>query len=55
METGSETLLLNGEPTACRVLQVEYKAPTDIPSRSRACSDATCESLMVSGQGHLPD
>lgn len=31
METGSETLPLNGEPTACRVLQVEYKAPTDTP------------------------
>jgi hypothetical protein len=43
METGSETLPLNGEPTACRVLQVEYKAPTDTPKPSPVtysiCSD----------------
>jgi len=30
-ETGSETLPLNGAPTACRVLEVEYKAPADAP------------------------
>jgi len=30
-ETGSEMLLLNGAPTACRLLQVEYKAPADAP------------------------
>ncbi|HEY6377046.1 MAG TPA: TlpA disulfide reductase family protein [Edaphobacter sp.] len=42
-ETGSETLPLNGTPTACRVLQVEYKAPADVPKPSPAtysiCSD----------------
>jgi hypothetical protein len=30
-ETGSETLPLNGAPTACRVLQVEYKTRADAP------------------------
>ena len=43
VETGSETLPLNGDPTACRVLQVEYKAPTDTPKPSPVtysiCSD----------------
>jgi peroxiredoxin len=33
-ETGSDTLPLNGAPTACRVLQVEYKAPADAPKAS---------------------
>jgi hypothetical protein len=35
-ETGSETLQLNGAPTACRVLQVEYKAAADAPKPSPA-------------------
>jgi hypothetical protein len=43
LETGSETLPLNGEPTACRVLQVGYKVPTDTPKPSPVtysiCSD----------------
>jgi hypothetical protein len=30
-ETGSETLPLNGAPTPCRVLQVEYKTRADAP------------------------
>jgi cytochrome c biogenesis protein CcmG/thiol:disulfide interchange protein DsbE len=30
-EAGSETLPLNGTPTACRVLGVEYKVPDDAP------------------------
>jgi hypothetical protein len=30
-ETGSETLPLNGAPTACRVLQVEYKVSVGAP------------------------
>jgi hypothetical protein len=42
-ETGSETLSLNGAPTACRVLQVVYKAPADAPKPSPVtysiCSD----------------
>jgi hypothetical protein len=42
-ETGSETLSLNGAPTACRVLQVIYKAPADAPKPSPVtysiCSD----------------
>ncbi len=42
-ETGSETLPLNGTPTACRVLQVEYKAPADdpkpLPATYSICSD----------------
>ncbi len=42
-ETGSETLPLNGAPTACRVLQVEYKAPADGSKRPPVtysiCSD----------------
>jgi hypothetical protein len=42
-ETGSEALPLNGAPTACRVLQVEYKASTDTPKPSPVtysiCSD----------------
>jgi hypothetical protein len=31
-ETGSETLPLNGAPIACRVLQIEYKAPANAPN-----------------------
>jgi hypothetical protein len=42
-ETGSETLPLNEAPTACRVLQVVYKAPADAPKPSPVtysiCSD----------------
>lgn len=42
-ETGSETLSLNGAPTACRVLQVVYKVPADAPKPSPVtysiCSD----------------
>ena len=42
-ETGSETLPLNGAPTACRVIQVEYKAPLDVakpsPVTYSICSD----------------
>jgi peroxiredoxin len=30
-ETGTETLPLNGATSACRVLQVQYKAPADAP------------------------
>lgn len=42
-ETGSDVLPLNGAPTACRVLQVEYKAAEDAPKPSLVtysiCSD----------------
>jgi peroxiredoxin len=42
-ETGSDTLPLNGAPTACRMLQVEYQAPADAPKPSEVtysiCSD----------------
>ncbi len=42
-ETGSDTLPLNGAPTVCRVLQVEYKTPADAPKSSPVtysiCSD----------------
>jgi peroxiredoxin len=42
-ETGSETLPLNGAPTACRVLEVEYKGREDVPKPSPVmysiCSD----------------
>ena len=30
-ETGSETLPLNGAPTTCRILEVDYKFPDDAP------------------------
>jgi peroxiredoxin len=30
-ETGAETLPLNGAASACRMLQVQYKSPTDAP------------------------
>jgi len=42
-ETGTETLPLNGAPSACRVLQVQYKAPADAPKPApitySICSD----------------
>jgi cytochrome c biogenesis protein CcmG/thiol:disulfide interchange protein DsbE len=42
-ETGTETLPLNGSPTACRVLQVQYKAPAEgakpAPVAYSICSD----------------
>jgi len=42
-ETGTETLPLNGGPTACRVLQVQYKSPADAPKPAPViysiCSD----------------
>ena len=42
-ETGKETLPLNGSPSACRVLQVQYNAPADAPKPAPVtysiCSD----------------
>jgi peroxiredoxin len=42
-ETGSETLPLNGLPTACRILEVDYKSPADAakpaPVTYSICSD----------------
>ncbi len=42
-ETGTETLPLNGQPSACRVLQVQYKPPPDAPKAAPVtysiCSD----------------
>lgn len=42
-ETGTETLPLNGIPSACRVLQVQYKSPADAPKPAPVtysiCSD----------------
>jgi peroxiredoxin len=42
-ETGSETLPLNGATSACRVLKVQYKSPTDAPKPAPVtysiCSD----------------
>jgi peroxiredoxin len=42
-ETGTERLPLNGAPSACRVLQVQYKSPADAPKPApvtySVCSD----------------
>jgi hypothetical protein len=42
-ETGTESLPLNGAPTACRVLQAQYKSPADAPKPAPVtysiCSD----------------
>gem|GEM_PF-5061051 len=42
-ETGTETLPLNGAPSSCRVLQVQYKSPADAPKPAPVtysiCSD----------------
>src|ERR1035437_3022526 len=42
-ETGTETLPLNGAPSRCRVLQVQYKSPADAPKPAPVtysiCSD----------------
>ena len=39
-ETGTETLPLNGAPSACRVLQVQYKPPADAaPVTYSICGD----------------
>ena len=50
-ETGSETLPLNAAPCACRVLQVQYKAPPDqtksAPVSYSICSDKRSDKHLV--------
>jgi len=56
-ETGTETLPLNGAPSACRVLQVQYKWPPDAPKPTPVtysiCSDrhVVLKKVMVYSTG----
>jgi peroxiredoxin len=61
-ETGTETLHLNGAPSTCRVLQVQYKSPTDAPKPAPVtysiCSDRhlVLKKVMLYATGrHLTD
>jgi peroxiredoxin len=61
-ETGTETLPLNGAPSDCRVLQVQYKPPADAPKPAPVtysiCTDrhVVLKKVMLYATGrHLTD
>jgi peroxiredoxin len=61
-ETGKESLPLNGAPSACRVLQVQYKSPADAPKPAPVtysiCSDRhlALKKVMLYATGrHMTD
>jgi peroxiredoxin len=58
-ETGTETLPLNGAPSSCRVLQVQYNSPADAPKPAPVtysiCSDkhVVLKKVTLYATGHL--